>query len=408
MKFDVLRDVDIDPDVMRRLADHVITIEELHAKLARSKGGIRIKYGVDVTAPFMHLGHAVNLWLMRHFQDRGHKVVFLVGDFTTTIGDPTGKSKARPVISKEEIDKNAKDFITQVSSILRTDREVFEVRRNSEWYGDMNLDKFMSLLSMVTHARLIQRDMFQARITAQREIFMHELLYPVLQGYDSYQLASDMTVVGSDQLFNEMMGRTYQEKFDQEPQAIITTRITPGIDGGEKQSKSIGNYIAIADSPRDKFGKSMSIPDNLIFEYMEVYTELPFAEIGRWRNTVEKGENPMSAKLLLAQSIVALYHGSVVADEELAWFKDAFSRRQRPSDLPVIEVASAKVGIVDLVSVSSPEMSRSHIRRLIEQGAIHIDDRRVVDENEIIDLSDHCTLKVGKKKWFKMVTRDRG
>ena len=237
----------IDLDVLARTTDEIYSLEELKKKLALEKP-LRIKYGVDVTAPFLHIGHAVNLWMMRYFQEHGHKVVFLIGDFTTRIGDPTGRGAARKVPTRDEIDANANHFIEQVGKVLLTDPAVFEVRRNSEWFDKMSVAEFFPLLAMLTHARLVQRDMFQKRIREHQEIYMHEMLYPLLQGYDSYMLESDLTIVGTDQLFNELMGRFYQEKFDQPPQIVMTSKITPGTDGKEKQSKTIGNYIVGASS----------------------------------------------------------------------------------------------------------------------------------------------------------------
>src|SRR5690606_34551494 len=238
-----------------RTSDQFFSKDEFRAKL-RSRRKLRIKYGVDVTAPTLHIGHAVNLWLMRYLQTMGHKVVFLIGDFTTRIGDPDGRLDTRPVIPREEIEKNAEAFIAQAKMVLRfDDPELIEIRRNSEWLDKLAMQDFMNLLSMVTHARLLSRDMFQARIEAEKDIYMHEILYPVLQGYDSVAVESDLTIIGSDQLFNEMMGRFFQERMGQKPQTIITTKITPGIDAKAKQSKSLGNYIGLAHTPRDKFGR---------------------------------------------------------------------------------------------------------------------------------------------------------
>ena len=209
-------------DAFARTTDEIVTLDELRGVL-RSGRQIRIKYGVDVTAPMMHIGHAVNLWMMRELQEIGHKVVFLIGDFTTRIGDPTGRDKLRPVITEEEIARNAEAFIEQVGKVLLTDEDVVEVRRNSEWFGDLPTSKFLSLMEMVTHERLLSRDMFRKRIEEGAGLYMHELTYPIIQGYDSVELESDLTIVGSDQLFNEMMGRFYQERFSQKPQVIITT-----------------------------------------------------------------------------------------------------------------------------------------------------------------------------------------
>ena len=251
-------------DSFSRTTDEIISLSEFEKKLKSGKK-LRIKFGADVTAPFLHLGHAVNFWMMRELQELGHKVIFLIGDFTTKIGDPTGKTTTRKKISQEEIESNAKNFIEQVSQILITDNEeLFEVKRNSDWFDNISSGELISLLSTVTHSRLISRDMFKKRIKNNHEIHMHEMIYPIIQGYDSVELESDITIVGSDQLFNEMMGRFFQEKHGQEPQVIITSKITAGLDGVNKQSKSLNNYIAITDTAKDKFGKIMSLPDKLI------------------------------------------------------------------------------------------------------------------------------------------------
>jgi len=366
---------------------------------------LRIKYGVDVTAPDLHFGHAVNLWMMRHFQDHGHKVVFLIGDFTTRIGDPTGRSQTRRQIASDEIERNLGHFLDQVGMVLDTDPEVFEVRRNSEWFDQMGLAEFLALAAMVTHSQLIKRDMFQKRIQDKTEIYLHELLYPLLQGYDSYMLKSDLTIVGSDQLFNELMGRTYQEKFSQAPQVVLTTRITPGTDGKEKQSKSLGNYIALADSPRDKFGKIMSIPDFLIVPYLEVYTDVPMAEVRAMSSAMERGQlHPMDAKKRLAHAAVARYHGAGVATQEAEWFKEAFSDRGIPEDIPQVRV-EAGAGVLDLLTACLPSHSKAALRRLVDQGGIRINQSKVLSMSDPISISNGDTLKVGKTKWFKLISQ---
>jgi tyrosyl-tRNA synthetase len=389
-------------ELIERYIEQINSLLELKEKLSKKKP-LRIKYGVDVTAPFLHLGHAVNLWMMRRLQEKGHKVVFLIGDFTTRIGDPTGKTKTRQVIPQEEIEKNAKEFIRQVSLVLLTDKEVFEVRANSEWYDRMPLSEFLSLLSMVTHARLIQRDMFQKRIEENHEIFMHELLYPILQGYDSVMLKSDLTIVGSDQLFNEQMGRFYQEKFGQEPQVIITSRITPGTDGKEKQSKSLGNYIALEDTPRDKFGKTMSLPDNLIRAYLEVYTEVPSEKINELIRAIEKSAlNPMEAKKFLAEEIVSRYHGKEAAGAERAWFETAFSKRTTPEDIPTLEVR-AGTPLLQVLQICQPDESKGALNRLVQGGGVRINDEKVsFEELANVQLRDGDILKIGKRHWYRI------
>jgi tyrosyl-tRNA synthetase len=256
----------------------------------------------------------------------------------------------------------------------------------------------LSLVSMVTHSKLIQRDMFQRRIEAGDEIHMHELLYPLLQGYDSRMLASDLTIVGSDQLFNELMGRTYQEKFGQEPQVVMTTKITPGTDGKAKQSKTLGNYIALADTPRDKFGKAMSIPDALIESYLTVYTDVPMARVS------ELCRDPYTAKQALAEALVARYHGDEVASAERQWWASTFSARKTPTDMPTLAISTG-VTLLELIQCAV-DRSRSEIRRLAKQRGIKLDDRVVsVDElDEPVSAADGSVLKVGKRQWFRLTT----
>lgn len=393
----------VDLDLIARTTDQIFSLEELRERLAKGRP-LRIKYGVDVTAPFLHIGHAVNLWMMRHFQEHGHVVVFLVGDFTTRIGDPTGKSKTRQVPSREEIDKNAEEFIRQVGQVLLTDPKVFEVRRNSEWFDKMSVDHFMSLLSMVTHSRLIQRDMFQRRIEANHEIYMHELLYPILQGYDSYMLQSDLTIVGTDQLFNELMGRLYQEKYSQAPQVVMTSKITPGTDGKEKQSKTLGNYIALLDTPRDKFGKIMSIPDELIVQYARVYTEMPLTEVKSIETGLADGSgHPMSAKKALARAVVARYHGEAVGEEEQRWFETTFSDRKTPDDVPELSVKRG-ASLIDVLAMAVPEESKGALRRLLAQGGVRLGEAKLDADRALEPLAFETgdTLKVGKRRWFKL------
>lgn len=386
-------------DSFARTTEEVVTLAELKDKLASGRR-LRIKYGVDVTAPWLHLGHAVNLWMMRDMQDAGHVVIFLIGDFTTRVGDPTGRSETRPVIPRHEIEQNAAEFIEQVSAVLRTDPEVFEVRRNSEWWDTMSLDEFMSLLSLVTHGRLIGRDMFQRRLEQGTEIHMHELLYPVLQGYDSYALQSDLTIVGSDQLFNEMMGRHYQSRLGQEPQVVLTTKITPGIDGSEKQSKHLGNYIALTHSARDKYGRAMSIPDRLILPYLEVYTDVPMPEVDTIREELEAGTlHPMAAKRLLASAIVARYHGRATALAEDAWFERTFSRHELPEDVPVVTVEPGS-DLFGFLETALAGTSRNEIRRLLGAGSVSIDSERSTDPHAIPP--DASLVRVGKRRFFRV------
>ena len=389
-----------------RTSEEIFSLNEFE-ELLKSGKQIRIKYGVDVTSPFLHIGHAVNLWMMRELQELGHKVIFLIGDFTTQIGDPTGRSDTRPIIPREEIEKNAEEFIRQAKMVLRfDDPNLLEIRKNSEWFSEYSLADFLKLLAMVTHARLISRDMFQRRIEKQEDIYMHEMIYPILQGYDSYVLESDLTIIGSDQLFNEMLGRFYQQKLGQKPQVIITTKITPGIDGKAKQSKSLDNYIGLGHSSRDKFGRSMKIPDELIVDYLKIYTNVPMDEISR----VEKEilSDPMKWKKFLAREILKRYHNEADVQNEQEWFENTFSKKITPDDIPVLEVDESQWVAIDLVKKHfDKSKSNSELRRLFKQGAVSLNDRKISAFDEKVDVASEDVIKVGKRTWFKVHVEEK-
>jgi len=405
-KIEIIKDIKTINEVIdsfARTTEEIFSLEELK-KILTSGRQLRMKFGVDVTAPDLHIGHAVNLWMYRKLQELGHKIIFLIGDFTTQIGDPTGKSKARPIIPLNEIQKNADAFVKQALTVLRDDPDLVEIRKNSEWYDKMSSKELLSLLSMVTHERLIARDMFQKRMREGKEIYESELIYPILQGYDSKMLKDDITIVGSDQLYNEMMGRFFQEKFGQTQQVIITTKITHGIDGKEKQSKSLGNYIGLAHSPREKFGRLMSIPDNLVIEYFKVYTEVPLERIAEMERVFQS--DPMRFKLLLAQEIVKRYHGEKIAEEELQWFKRTFSERQIPENIPVVSMGNQSASTFEILRkcFTPQEKTNNEIRRLIEQNAVEIDGQTVKNfRKEILLPPQGVKLKVGKRNWFKVI-----
>jgi tyrosyl-tRNA synthetase len=327
-------------------------------------------------------------------------VLFLIGDVTTRVGDPTGRNTLRPVVSPEEIEANARAFIAQASMVLRfDDPSLLEIRRNSEWYDHMPASELLSLLSMVTHARLTARDMFRERLRQGAEIHMHELIYPVLQGYDSVALASDLTIIGSDQLYNEMLGRFYQERLGQRPQVIITTKITPGLDGAAKQSKSLGNYVGLGHSPRDKFGRLMTLPDALIASYLRVYTELPLDEVTELE--ARAAADPMAAKERLAHEVVARYHGRATADAELRWFRATFRARQTPQDMPSLALdESAPTALAVLARFFAGRKSNSELRRLVAHGGVTVNSVRVVDANRPLPLRDGDVFQVGKRTWF--------
>ncbi|HWD78505.1 MAG TPA: tyrosine--tRNA ligase [Kribbella sp.] len=385
-------------DRLRRTTDLIVGEDDLRERLESGRP-LRIKYGVDCTAPDLHLGHAVNLWMMRRLQDLGHRVVFLLGDLTTRVGDPTGRSETRPVLSSEQIDANAASFLSQVSLVLRTDPSVFEVRRNSEWYDAMPVAELLSLFAQVTHAQLMARDMFRDRVAAGREIAVHELVYPVLQGYDSFPMESDLTIVGSDQLFNEQLGRHFQQRLGAPPQAVITTTITPGIDGRAKQSKSLNNYIGLTDSPRDKFGKLMSIPDSLVEPYARVYTELPLETVAALADAT--GPAARDAKLRLAAAVVTRYHGAGAAKAELDAFRRTFTDRAEPTEMPELVAGQERPTVLELLQLAHPDASNSELRRLLRQGAVSVDGVRVADPAAVIEVGE-VVLKSGARTWHRV------
>ncbi|MGZ0147910.1 tyrosine--tRNA ligase [Kribbella sp. WER1] len=385
-------------DRLRRTTDLIVGAEDLRERLDSGRP-LRIKYGVDCTAPDLHLGHAVNLWMMRQLQDLGHRVVFLLGDLTTRVGDPTGRSSTRPVLTPEQIDANAGSFLEQVSLVLRTDPEVFEVRRNSEWYDAMPVAELLGLFAQVTQAQLMARDMFRERVAAGREIAAHELVYPVLQGYDSFAMQSDLTIVGSDQLFNEQLGRHFQQRLGAPPQVVITTTITPGIDGRAKQSKSLNNYIGLTDSPQDKFGKLMSIPDELVGAYARVYTELPEDTVAALADA--SGPAARDAKLRLAAAVVTRYHGAGVAKAELEAFRRTFTDRSEPADVPELTTTDPRPTVLTLLRLAHPTASNSELRRLLRQGAITINGTRQNDPTSEVPLP--ATLKSGPRTWHRII-----
>jgi len=387
---------------LRRNIESIIGEERLLSQLASGKS-LRVKFGVDCTAPDLHLGHAVNLWMMRHLQEHGHRVVLLLGDTTTQIGDPTGKSETRPLLSRDEIDRNALAFIEQASLVLRTESQVLEVRRNSEWFDAMPVTELLSLFSMTTVAHLMARDMFRERMAAGREIALHELTYPVLQGYDSFAMNSDLTIVGSDQLFNEMMGRHYQQRLGAAPQTLITTRITPGLDGGPKQSKSLGNYVALLDDPAEKFGKLMSLPDTLVEGWASAYTDLPEEDIEKLVSGVAMGgAAARDAKLELAEAIVRRYHGSEAARQSRQAFLSTFSERNEPDQMPVLTVSTGSVLPLDLLRLARPELSNNALRRLLVQRAVRIDGNVILKESRVA-LKGGAVLKIGPRAWWRVI-----
>jgi tyrosyl-tRNA synthetase len=386
----------------------MIREDELKAKLAKSlKTGkpLRAKLGVDPTAPDIHLGHTVVIRKLKHFQDLGHTAVFLIGDFTALVGDPTGQSETRPPLSREQVAENAKTYLDQVFKIL--DRSKTEVRYNSEWLDKLNAYDIVRLCAKYRVARMLEREDFHKRLTEQQPISMHELLYPLIVAYDSVVLEADVELGATEQKFNLLMGREIQREYGQESQVCMTMPILVGLDGQRKMSKSFGNYIGITEAPNEIFGKIMSIPDDLMWSYYELVTDRTPDEIAALRNQVAGGvAHPMDVKMGLAEDVIAGFHGQDAARKAAENFQRIFRDRQAPEQAPVKKVA---VGAAKKLTALLVELglvaSKNEAIRLIEQGGAEIDGTRVDDARKDIDLSTRreFLLRAGKKKFLRVV-----
>lgn len=370
---------------------------------------IVIKLGVDPTRPDIHLGHAVILRKLRAFQDAGCKVIFLIGDFTSLIGDPTGKSKVRPEISVAEIEKNMQTYLDQVHSILSLEKTVFAWTKNSNWFSSFTVVDLLAILRKITHARLIERDMFQDRIKNGNELYMHEMMYPVIQGIDSAMIAKeygscDLEIGGTDQTFNMLMGRDVMKTYGQPEQAVMSMDILEGLDGKEKMSKSLDNYVGISDEPADMYGKIMSIPDSLIVRYLGLTTDTPADELKAIEEGLVSGEvHPKEAKMSLARAIVSIYHGEDAAKGAEQSFTDTFSKGGIPEDVETI-TAGSDAKLIDLLVENKIIASKAEARRLVEQGAItNLDtDTKIEDTAQS---SENGTYRIGKHRFVKIVVK---
>jgi tyrosyl-tRNA synthetase len=363
---------------------------------------LRIKAGFDPTAPDLHLGHTVLMHLMRRFQKLGHQVIFLVGDYTALIGDPSGRNAARPPLSQEEINRNAETYLEQVFKIL--DRDKTEVRRNSEWLGKLTFADTLKLCAKYTVARTLERDDFRKRLGAGTPIFMHEILYPLMQGYDSVALQCDVELGGQDQLFNLMVGRDLMPNYGLKPQIVMTVPLLVGTDGAQKMSKSYGNYIGVSEPPDEIFGKTMSISDETMWKYYELLSDRTADEIGAL-----KAGHPKAAKEALAQEMVARYHGQAAADAAQEAFRARFSAREvRSEDLPEYTVAAGsdqRIKLVDAIAAAGMAQSKGEARRLIGQNAVEVDGTRVTDPQAALDAGKTYVVKVGKLKLARVTVK---
>jgi tyrosyl-tRNA synthetase len=372
-------------------ATEVISSSELAAKLAEGRP-LRIKLGMDPTAPDLHLGHTITLKKLRDFQNRGHTVVFLVGDFTAMIGDPTGRSETRKPLSLEQIKVNADTYRLQVSKVLDIART--EIRFNSEWMNKLDAGKLIEIAAKLSVARILERDDFERRLAQQEPLFVHELLYPLVQGYDSVALHADVELGGTDQKFNMLVARDLQRAYGQAPQVVMTMPLLEGLDGIRKMSKSYGNYVALTDQPDDMFGKLMSIPDKLMPRYYALLTDVPAREI----DGIKSGAiHPMEAKKKLARLIVSEYHDAAAADSASRYFESKFQRRQIPDDVPVFKLGQT-LWVCELMKQLHFASSTSEARRLLGQGAVRVDGSTVTDVNFRFVPGQHRILEVGRRR----------
>lgn len=383
-------------EILEKGVKRVIKKEELEKRLKSGKK-LRVKHGIDPTTKDLHLGYSVVYLKLKKLQELGHQIVFLIGDFTGRFGDPTQKLEARNLRTKKEVKDLAKNYLRQVGRIL--DLKKTEVRYNSEWYDKMSAEELLRLMSNFTAMRMLERDMFQKRIKKGLEIQLQEPVYPVLQGYDSLMLKSDLTVCGIDQIFNEIRGREIQKKFDQKPQGIIATKILIGTDGKQKMSQSLGNYIGIEEKPEQQFGKIMSIPDNLILDYFELVTQVPLAEIKKFK---KDETNPRDLKTRLAKEIVSIYHNKKDALSAEKEFERVFKEKKTPTKIPGIKVKEKKLSVLDLLVRTKMASSKSEAKRLISQKGVKIDNKVQTVWQKTIEAKKGMLIQVGKRKFVKL------
>lgn len=385
--------------LLSRNIENVIDEKHLRAALLSGKK-LRVKFGVDPTGPNIHIGRAVTLWKLREFQDLGHKIVLIIGDFTAQIGDPSDKLEKRPFLSKDDIKKNLKHYLAQVDKIL--DIKKTEVHYNSEWLKKMTFREISELAENFTFQQMLERRNFKDRLESHQEISLREGLYPLMQGYDSVAIKADVELGGTDQLFNLFAGRKIQERYGQKPQDIMTNKMLLGLDG-RKMSTSWGNVININDAPEDQFGKVMSVHDDLIISYFEFATDVSTEEIKGFSEELEAGINPKAMKEKLAFEIVKRYYGEKAAKAAAEHFESIFSKREIPDTIPELKVKSNVILPVDLIMLSGVVSSKSEARRLVEQGAFDVGGTVRKDPKTPIELKGGETIRIGKRHFFRVI-----
>ncbi|MFW6273687.1 MAG: tyrosine--tRNA ligase [Halanaerobium sp.] len=402
-------DINEQLEILKRGVSDLISEEELKEKLkeAEKEGRpLKVKLGLDPTAPDIHLGHTVVLRKLKQFQDLGHEVYLVIGDFTGMIGDPTGKSETRKQLTEEEVKENAHTYQEQFSKVL--DRDKTKLVFNGDWLGDMNFAEVLELSSKYTVARMLERDDFSKRYAAGKPIGIHEFFYPLMQGYDSVAIEADVELGGTDQRFNLLVGRNLQKEYGQKPQVVVMMPLLEGLDGVNKMSKSLDNYIGVYDKPADMYGKVMSLPDDLIARYFELLTDVSQEELNNIREKLERDDfNPMKLKKKLAAEIVKEYHDQAAAEEAAQEFENVFSRGNLPEDIPEVEIEEAQLEdgelwIVKLVAATGLVDSNSEARRMIKQGAVSINDEKYKKINLDIEVEDGMIIQIGKRRFAQI------
>jgi len=387
-------------NLLTRGVVEVIEKDRLETKL-NSGRKLRIKFGVDPTANILHLGHSVCLLKLREFQDLGHQIIFLIGDFTARIGDPSGRTTSRIPLSIKQIKENMRNYKKQASLVLNMDK--VEIRNNTEWWDKMDLKEMMLLAAKVTYGQVSARADFKKRLQEDKDFTLEEFMYPVLQGYDSVELRADVEIGGTDQVFNMLMGRRIQKKYNQEPQDVITCPLLIGLDGKEKMSKSLENYVGIAESAKEQFGKIMSLPDELIINYMRLLTEIPEEKINKIEKELKSGAvNPKEPKARLGFEIAKFYHNAEEAEQAKKEFERVFSKKEMPSEMSIVEILGNKINIIDFLADNKILQSKSEARRLIEQGGVEIDKKKIDDWQKEVEVKDGSVIQIGKRKFIKI------
>ena len=400
----MFKSIDEQLNIIKRGVLEIVREEELVEKLKKSEKTqtpLRVKLGLDPTAPDIHIGNAIPIHKLRNFQELGHTAVLIIGDYTAMVGDPSGVNKTRPQLTQEDIDNNAKTYLDQIGNIL--DIEKTEIRYNSEWFKDMKFTDVITLASKMTVARMMERDDFSKRYSSGVPISLHEFIYPLMQGYDSIMVKSDIEIGGTDQIFSLLVGRDLQRDANMKPQVALTTPLLEGIDGNKKMSKSLGNYIGIYEEPKEIFGKTMRISDDLMRKYFELATDMAIKEI---ESTLS--EHPRQAKIVLGKAIVSRYYDDEAAGKAADEFDRIFKEHKTPDDIPQITLPSNedgkhKIWIVKLLVDHGFASTNGEARRLVSQGGVSIDDKKHTDPAQEVDIKSGMILKVGKRRFAEIV-----